>query len=398
MKKLFVSLALVLVVVVPVFAASCGPAEEAARTYKLGFLGPLTGPAAAWILPMHRGIEMAIDEINEAGGIVVGGETYMLELAVADDKYSPEESVTGVQKLIYNDKVDYIFGPIGSTTGSAVRPISEENDVVIFVGTPAGDDFPIGPEYPYTFAYGDPLDIRVESNYQWLEENRPEVQTVAHIGPHSPGGETVRDLVIEAAEARGLEVVAAELAESDTVDFSPHLTTMLARNPDLIDCSGTATGSIGLVVKQASQMGYEGLFMSAPYPNAAALNATAGEYAEGFIGTGTPLAEKGNAEQRAFYDWYVDLHGAAAWGAGALWGYDWVYWMVQVFQEADSFDPDVVVPILEVSEIEALAGTMWFTGVEEWGIAHQRIVSPVAVLVFQNGEWEPLASIDVPKD
>ncbi len=395
MKRWLVSLVLVLVAVVLAFSAACGPGGEAGKTYKLGFLGPLTGPAQAWIVPMHRGIEMAIDEINEAGGIVVGGETYMFELAAADDRYSAEQSVTAVQKLVYDEKVDYIFGPIGSTCGAAVRPITEENGVVIFVGTPAGDEFPIGPEYPYSFAYGDSLEIRINSNYQWLVENRPEVETVAHIGPHSPGGESVQQYVRDEAEARGIEVVATELAESGTVDFAPHLTSMLAKNPDLIDCSGTSVGPIGLIVKQARQMGYEGLFMSAPYPNAAALRATAGEYAEGFIGTGTPLAEKGNPEQRAFYDRYVDLHGAEAWGAGALWGYDWVYWMAQVFEQADSFDPDVVVSALEGSEIEALVGKMWFSGAEEWGIDHQRIVSPVAVLIFQNGEWEPLASIEV---
>ncbi len=399
MKRLLASLLLVLMAVVLVLTASCGPGGEAAKTYKLGFLGPLTGPAASWILPIHRGMDKAMEEINEAGGIVVGGETYMLELAAADDRYSPEASVTAVQKLIFDVKVDYILGPFGPTCGSAVRPITEENGVVIFVITPAGVAFPIGPEYPYTFAFGDPMEFRINCNYQWLGESHPEVKTVAFIGQHGPGAEETTSYVREAAEAQGIEVVATEFYESGTVDFVPHLTKMLAENPDLIDSSGSSAALAGLIAKQARQMGYQGVFAGAPIPNAAVLMAAAGvENVEGFISAGTARAEKGTPEQRACYEWYIEKYEVETWGGGVMWGSDWVYWMAQVFEEVDSFDPDVVVPALEASEFEGLLGKMWYVGAEEWGIAHQKLVSPIYVVVFQNGEWEPVASIEVTED
>lgn len=399
MRRWLASLLLVLVAVILVFAASCGPQEGEAKTYKLGFLGPLTGPAAPWILPMYYGIEMALNDINEAGGIVVGGETYTLELASADDKYVAEDSVTAVQKLIYDDKVDYIYGPIGPTCGSAVRPITEDNGVVIFVGTSATDDFPIGPNYPHTFTYMDPFTFRISSGYQWIEDNHPEVTRVAHIAPNTTDGQGGQERVREQAEARGMEVVAAELYESGTVDFVPYLTVMTESDPQLIDCSGVPSYLIGLVVKEARQMGYEGLLMAAPYPNAALFGSSAGEEnAEGFIGIGTPLAEKGTPEQRDFYQTFVDEYGEESWGAGAMWGYDWAYWMVQAFEQADSFAPELVVAALEGSEFDGVQGTLWFGGAEEWGVAHQRIASPICVVIFQNGEWEPDAYYDVTGD
>ena len=399
MRRWLASLLLVMVAVILVFAASCGPEEGEVKTYKLGFLGPLTGPAAPWILPMYYGIEMALNDINQAGGIVIGGETYMLELAHADDMYSAEQSVTAVQKLIYDDKVEYIYGPIGPACGLAVRPITEDNGVVIFVGTSATDDFPIGLDYPYTFTYLDPFTFRISSGYQWIEENHPEVTRVAHIAANTTDGQGAQERVMEQTEARGMELVAAELYDPAAVDFVPYLTVITANDPQLIDCSGVSSYLIGLVVKEARQMGYEGLLMAAPYPSGALFGSIAGvENAEGFIGIGTPLAAKGSPEQRDFYQVFVAEYGEENWGGGAMWGYDWAYWMVQAFEQADSFAPELVVAALEGSQFQGVQGTLWFGGAEEWGVDHQRIASPICVVMFQNGDWEPVDCIDVERD
>ncbi len=395
MKRWLVSVWLVLMALVLVFTASCGPGEEG-RTYKLGFIGPLTGPAAPWFLPFMGGAEMAVDEINEQGGIVIGGQRYALQIVVADDKVQPEESVTAVQKLIFDEKVEYIFGPIGTSCAMAVRPITEENHVVLFAATTAGPSFPLGPEYPYTFAFLSAPQFIADAGYQWLAENHPAVKRVALISGHTTSGEEAQELASNAAEARGMEVVARELFEMGATDFTPFVTRMLAREPDLIDTTPSTPSSCALIVKQAREMGYAGLLFSCTPPEAAVLRVAAGvEYAEGFIGVSFAVWEKGTAEERAFYQRFVERYGKELWSDVAAGGYFWVHWMVQVFEEVDSFDVDVVVPAMEESKLEMFGYTYRWTGEEEWGIPHERWGSHYFVRIFQDGEWEPVATIEM---
>ncbi len=387
MKRLLVSLLLVLVAVVLVFTASCGPGEEAAKTYKLAFLGPLTGPGAAWGIPVRNGMEMAAEEINQAGGIVVGGETYMIQIVAEDDKAAPEESVTAVQKLIYDEKVQYMWGPLTSTSALAVQPITEENRVVMT----APSSLIVGPEYPYSFSYISLTWIRAGIGYQWVKQNRPQVQRVALIAERNPTGEEVMEHTWEIAEALGMEVVASEYYEVGTTDFTPILTKIVAKNPDLLDTGTASAGPVALMVKQGRELGYEGLFYTTYQPPAEVLAAAAGlENAEGLIAAGGPNYQKGTPEEQAFYHKYVERFGEEAWGEAADLGRSWVEWITSVFEEVDSFDPDVVVEAWSQSEFEnpVTGARSRFGGEETYGIRRVYEHDRQWINIFQDGEWE----------
>ncbi len=392
MKRWLASLVFVLMAVALVFTASCGPGEEAAKTYKLGYLGPLTGPAAYGGIPIRDGMEMAAEEINEAGGIVVGGETYMLQIVAADDKMLAEGSVTAVQQLIYEEKVQYIWGPIGSSCALAVQPITEENRVVIFTMSLAAP----GPEYPYTFSYLSSAADRAKVGYQWLKENHPEVERAASIAERNPTGEAVRESARAAAEAQGMEVVAAEYYELGTTDFTPFLTKVLAKNPDLIDPCSAPAGPCALIIKQAREMGYEGLFYTSYQPQAEVLVVGAGmENAEGLIACGGPIYQTGTPEQRAFYQKYVDKYGEEAWYESVSLGYGWVKWIGPIFEEVDSFDPDLVVEALANSERkDEITGATVRFGEETYGIRREYQLDREWINVFRNGEWEHIAIVE----
>ncbi len=390
MKKWLAGLLVVLISVVLAFTASCGPGEGEANTYKLGYLGPLTGPAASWGIPIKNGMEMAAEEINDAGGIVVAGETYMLQIVAADDRFVPEGAVTAVQKLIYDDKIQYIWGPIGSACALAVQPITEENRVAIF----AISSDALGPEHPYTFSYLSSPTARAEVGYPWLKQNRPEVQRVALMAEHTPTGEAALEGARVGAEGQGLEVVAAEYFEPGITDFAPLLTRMLAKNPDVIDPSSTPAGPFSLIVKQAREMGYEGLFYTSYQPAEEVLVVGAGaENAEGIIAAGGPVYPKGTPEQQAFYQKYIEKYGKEVWQEAVSLGYRWVYWTTLIFEQVDSFDPDLVVEALAESEFEGIVATYRFGGEETYGIAREVEGNQTYLNIFHNGEWEPLAII-----
>ncbi len=116
------------------FAVQPALAQE---TLTIGVNDALTGGAAVYGLPQANAVELAASEINAAGGIKVGDETYMLEVIAYDDKGNPTEATNAVRKLIDRDGVKYILGFCCSGATGAVASFIEYEDAVMLVGNAA---------------------------------------------------------------------------------------------------------------------------------------------------------------------------------------------------------------------------------------------------------------------
>ena len=109
-----------------VAGATVAPAQE---TLKIGGIGPLSGGGTAWGLAAQRGMEIAIEEINAGGGFKSGGKTYKLELLMYDDQYTGAGGKAAAERLVNQDNVKFIVGPVGSpprsaSSASPIRPRS----------------------------------------------------------------------------------------------------------------------------------------------------------------------------------------------------------------------------------------------------------------------------------
>ncbi|MEO1459511.1 MAG: ABC transporter substrate-binding protein, partial [Pseudomonadota bacterium] len=109
----------------------------AQETLTIGVNDALTGGAAVYGLPQANAVKLAAKEINAAGGIKVGDETYMLEVIAYDDKGNPTEATNAVRKLIDRDGVKYILGFCCSGATGAVASFIEYEDAVMLVGNAA---------------------------------------------------------------------------------------------------------------------------------------------------------------------------------------------------------------------------------------------------------------------
>jgi branched-chain amino acid transport system substrate-binding protein len=108
-----------------------------------GQAAALEGPAAALGSGMRDGILAAFAEANKAGG--VNGRK--LELLSVDDGYDPNKSIEATKKLLNDDKVFALIGPVGTPTSSATQPIATENGVP-FIGPFTGAEFLRNPSSP----------------------------------------------------------------------------------------------------------------------------------------------------------------------------------------------------------------------------------------------------------
>ncbi len=92
-------------------AAGGATAQE---VLKIGGVGPLSGGGTAWGLAAQRGMELAIEDLNAAGGIKVAGTVYKLQLIMYDDQYTGQGGKAAAERLVNQDKVKFIIGPVGS--------------------------------------------------------------------------------------------------------------------------------------------------------------------------------------------------------------------------------------------------------------------------------------------
>jgi branched-chain amino acid transport system substrate-binding protein len=75
---------------------------------------------------MNQGVELAADEFNAKGGLKVGNTLYKIRVMEEDDKYTGAAAVAGASKLIYQEGVKFITGPLGTPTTMAIQPITEK--------------------------------------------------------------------------------------------------------------------------------------------------------------------------------------------------------------------------------------------------------------------------------
>src|SRR5580692_11540741 len=130
-------------------AAGLAPfAAAAENTIKIGFPMPLSGPASVYGVPITKGAEMAVQEINAKGG-VLGRK---LELLERDSKASADEAVRLARELIIKNGVEFLSGTLTSAEAPAVSTIAKENHIV-FVAPSAKSITLTDPEHihPYIF-------------------------------------------------------------------------------------------------------------------------------------------------------------------------------------------------------------------------------------------------------
>ena len=252
-------------------------------TLKIGFVGVTSGPAAAWGISNQRSMETRAVQLNEMGGVKIGGTTYDIEIVSFDDQKDPKRAIAGMEKMA-QEGIHYVVGPNVDDGAAAVRPVAEQNGIMYF---------------PYAFPkelYAPPASnavLGMIANYQsgpaiykYLKENKG-VKNVAFVAANESDPLSQRDGGVAAAMALGLNVVSDNVTyQVDTTDFTPVLTPVMRARPDLLVLSGVAPANAPQLIRSARELGYQGLISTETAQDAAVLKEGAGDLANGFISVG----------------------------------------------------------------------------------------------------------------
>ena len=228
-------------------ATACG---EDDGTFKIGVMESLTGPGETYGTVANQAKQMAVDEINEAGGIN-GRE---IELVVEDSKCSAQDAITAYNKLTDVEGIKIILGTSCSGAMLGAAPLAEEDGVVMFSGLATNPDIAEAGDYIFRTSMSD-AQLGIDTgNLLWADG----IRTLATINEATDYAEGVRRESVAQFEKRGGQVVGEERYPTDTTDFRSQLTKLINANPDALHVAAQAEFSGGTIVKQARELGFDG--------------------------------------------------------------------------------------------------------------------------------------------
>ena len=361
--------------------AGCG-SKESGDTIKVGANFELTGNVANYGNATIEGLQLAIDEANEAGGI--NGKK--IELVSVDDKSEAAESINAATKLISDDDVKVIVGP--ATTGLVLAETQTATDAKVPIIAPCATSpeatVENGKVKPYVFrsCFIDPQQGEVMATF--AAKDLKAKTAVIYVDNSSDYSKNLAKVFKEKFEAAGGKVVMEEAFLQKDQDFKATLTKLKTANADVMFVPAYYE-EVGKIVKQAREMGINSAILGTDGWDDTKVVDIAGADALNNTFFSTHYSEK-DAEVQGFIEAYKKKFNRAPNVFAAL-GYDAGKMLVDALKRAGSGDTEKIREALEATK-DLKVGT----GTISMDKNHNPIKTAV-ILEMKNGEKELKAKI-----
>ena len=246
---------------------------------KVGAPLPLTGPLAPEGLKQKRGYDLWAEAAAAKGGIRAGGKTYKIEIVYTDYASNTPRAVQAAERMITEDKVNFLFAPFGSGATKAASAISEKYAVPMLAPTASSAEiFDQGYKYIFATLTGNSsVSVPIA---KLVHEKNKDLKRVAILARNDLFPLAVAQEFEKAVKAEGMEVVASERYAIGAMDHSAAITQMRGARPDWFYASGYINDLI-LIRRQMNDLG-----LKAPV-----ITMLAGPAYQEFTQTLGPLAE-----------------------------------------------------------------------------------------------------------
>lgn len=313
MKKAILWMVVVIIVIAGIwYVSKRQPAEKG--PIKIGFIGPLTGAGAVYGVGEKNATELAVEEINQQGGV----KGRVLQAVYEDGKCDGKEAATAAQKLINIDGVKIILGGLCSAETLGAAPIAETNKVILLSAFSSSPNITEAGDYIFRAVLSDTDPAVIGPIIPYLKQQK----SIAIITENSDYSMGVRQALKEQLS----NIVDDEVFAPTEKDFKTYLTKIKQKTPEaLFINAGTGAEVSGLIVKQAKELGlsaklYGNFLLVGPESIK-----IAGNLLEGAIAYDAPLLNEDNSKAKVFMQDYKTKFSepASFWDAGAR--YDTVY-------------------------------------------------------------------------
>jgi len=373
--------------------AGTASAKVEGDTIVLGAAVSVTGKYSTNGKHTMNGYNLAVETINAAGGVEVGGKTYKLDIIYYDDESTPARGAQLAERLIAQDGIKFLLGPYSSGLTKAIAPVTEKYGIPMVEGNGASRSL-FNQGYKYLFAVLSTSEqylasaISLAAEKAEAEGRKPQDLTVALAFENDPFSQDVRAGVIDDASEYGMRVLIDDKLPKELNDMSATLTKVKAVSPDILVVSGHSKGA-ATAIKQIADMKVDVPILAMTHCEAADVTGKYGTDAD------YTLCATQWAPTMSYSD---DLFGSAADYAKtfeAKFGYAPPYQaaessasvqtFVDAFKRAGSFEPDAVRDALASTDMQTFYGNIKF---DESG---KNIAKPMALRQIQNGEYVVVA-------
>lgn len=269
MKKFFSIISFLIIAVVMLQFTSCSKESD---TIDIGCLAPLSGDGANYGRSTKEGIDLAVEEINNAKLL-----SKSLKIIYEDDKMDPATGVNAIKKLIDINKVPLIIGPFGSSIVMSTAPIANSNKTIIISASATADAIADAGDYVFRIT---PPNSKQGSDDAIFSINKLSAKTASIIYQINDYGETLKDAFEKKFKELGGKILGSEGVQLNTSDLRSVLYKIKSQNPDVIFFPLHYKES-GIMLKQAKEIGIKAFFISADGAMTDDLLKIAGNAAEG---------------------------------------------------------------------------------------------------------------------
>jgi branched-chain amino acid transport system substrate-binding protein len=281
----------------------------------IGGIFPLSGPVAVYGTEAQKGIQLAIEEINAAGG--VGGKR--LVLISEDDEGDAAKSVNAFRKLTSQNKAKIVIGSLTSGCTIAISSLAQSQGVVLMAPAASNEAVTDAGDFVFRACFIDPFQGTVAGVFAYQEIGARRAAALYDNGNDYSVG--LQENFAKAFTSFGGTLVASEVYNGGDVDFNAQLTRIKAANPDLVYLPDYYS-AVALIAKQLRAQGIDTPIVGADGWDG--LQENAGEEVLNGFFTNNFTADSTSPKVQTFVKDFQDKFGAPPNSFAAL-GYDSLY-------------------------------------------------------------------------
>jgi branched-chain amino acid transport system substrate-binding protein len=360
-----------------------GALAQESQPIRIGVVTPLSGTYAPIGAQVKMGLDLALAEVNAAGGIL----GRKVELLYEDEEANPQVAVQKAEKLFQQSKVDFLTGTVNSGSTLAVGQVAERNDKLIATTVSFSDAITGDKCSPNVFRVNAKAGQQSVALAAWLAKDKPG-SSLFLLGPDYEMGRSTVSAFKAAAEKRGIKPVGELFAPLDSKDYSSYFGQIRAARPQVFYTSTAGNDTVRLFSQMAEYGMNKNVTMIGVSGAITAQNIKAiGKNAEGFV-TGVGYSpEIDTPENKQFVDKFKkaykvlpDLYGADSYGV--------VYFYKAAVEKAQSTDTAKV--------RKAMEGLQWDTpqGRKTMRAADHQAIQDMYVVRIHNGDFSIVNKVD----
>lgn len=316
---------------------------------KVGEVDSMTGSEATFGVSTHNGVQLAVKQLNDAGGI----KGKKIEIFSQDDQSKPDEAATVATKLINQDKVVALIGEVASSRSLAMAPIAQQAKVVMVSPSSTNPKVTEQGDYIFRVCFIDPFQGHVMAKFAAENLKLKKVAVLRDVkNDYSVG---LANFFTETFKRLGGEILVDVSYSAGDMDFKSQLTAIRAKNPEAIFVPGYY-GDVGLIARQARELGIKVPLMGGDGWDSPKLKEIGGDAINGSYFSNHYAAEDKSPQVQEFISKYKAAYGSVPDGMAAM-GFDAAMVLADAMKRAKSLGTsDIRDALAETKDYQAVTG------------------------------------------